>query len=244
MRILVVEDEAHTRAELVYTLHKLEPALEILGATSAPEALSAAQLKTPDAAFLDITLPGASGLSLAADLLALPQRPLLVFSTAAPEHALEAFNLAAVDYLVKPYREARVAQTLARLRGALAGQFETGAAPPALARLWVARPGGGGLLLAYNEICWIEAEGKRLHAHTRRGERYALKGTLQDLETQLKPHSFVRTHKSYLVNLAQVGELEPWFSGAYRLRILDAAGSAVPLSRQYAKRLKEKTGWL
>lgn len=245
MRILLVEDEALTRAELRYVLLKLEPTLTLFEAGSAPAALTLAQAEAPHAALLDVTLPGSSGLELASDLLELNAPPLLVFTTAHRAHALAAFDLAAVDYLVKPYREARVAQTLGRLHAAKrppASRPEQES--PALNRLWAARPGGGGILLDYAEVCWVEADGRAVYAQTQRGTRYALKERLRELETRLSPHGFVRTHKSYLVNLAHVTELEPWFSGAYLLRVADAKSSTVPLSRQYAKALRARTGWL
>lgn len=118
MRLLVVEDEEHTRAELMYLLKKVDSDLTLFEASNAPEALASAEAEDIEAAFLNINLPGQSGLALAADLLKLDEPPLIVFSTAATEHALEAFDVSALDYIVKPYREARLAETLARLRKA------------------------------------------------------------------------------------------------------------------------------
>jgi DNA-binding LytR/AlgR family response regulator len=96
--------------------------------------------------------------------------------------------------------------------------------------------------VAYTEILWIAAEEKRVFAQTRSGERLEVRSTLKELEPRLAAHHFVRVHKAYLVNLEAVVEVVPWFSGAYLLRMNDAAHSEIPLSRQYARVLKDLAG--
>jgi DNA-binding LytR/AlgR family response regulator len=260
MRILIVDDERPARGELRFMLGQLASTADVLEARTAAEALAlvaegAAQQCPVDLIFLDINLPGGSGLGVAAELMEQPNPPLIVFATAYDAHALRAFELAAVDYLVKPISEQRLAHSIQRVRQLL-GQKEQLAqqqqsmrsylrsAPPGstLQRLWLEQENGNGRLVAYAEILWITAEEKRVYAQTRGGERLEVRSTLKELEPRLAAHHFVRVHKAYLVNLEAVAEVVPWFSGAYLLRMNDAARSEIPLSRQYARVLKDLAG--
>ena len=112
MRILIAEDEEHTRAELKYLLEKLEPAATILETDDGIETLHVIEQEAIDVLFLDVNMPGKDGLKVAAEILNRPTAPLIVFATAYNQHAIKAFELAAVDYVVKPYRESRLLQTL------------------------------------------------------------------------------------------------------------------------------------
>ena len=250
MNILVVEDEQHSREELLYLLGQLEPNAHLeqrQNAMQAWERLERSNLESGtldsglgeaprvDVVFLDVQMPGMNGLELAARIARLSVPPRIVFATANPQHALTAFDLEGVDYVLKPYRSARLAQTLERIR-------KLGAAPapkPAgLEKIWAAR-GEVGVLLDSQDILYCQANGDRVTARTGAGETLPLRFSLQDLETRFP--AFARVHKSFLVNLNHVREIEPFFSGSYRLRLSDDT-SRVPLSRQYAKRLREHLG--
>lgn len=253
MRILIAEDEEHTRAELKYLLEKLEPAATILETDDGIETLEVIAQEAIDVLFLDVNMPGKDGLKVAAEILNKPNAPLIVFATAYNQHAIKAFELAAVDYVVKPYRESRLAQTLERLRQTLSQREALDTKNQAVAKyidsqksihkLWAMRDEDVAVLLDFKEILFFEADDKRVNAKILSGDRWQVRYTMRELEERLISNGFARTHKSYLVNLEHVREIEPWFSGSYLLRMNDQARSKVPLSRQFAKQLKEITGW-
>ncbi len=253
MKIVIAEDEQHTRAELRYLLEKLEPEASIFEARDGNEALALILDKEPDVAFLDINMPSKTGLTVATKLVEMASKSLIVFATAYDEHALKAFDLAALDYLLKPYRESRLKETLMRLSLALGHQeqhetlrenvrsfvFEQSLA--SLDKLWAAKGEGVGKLLNYNDILWFVANDKKLMVETQLGERLQVRYTMTELEEKLSQRGFFRSHKSYLINLNHVKEVEPWFSGTFVIRMSNQ--QTVPLSRQYAKQLKEQLGW-
>jgi DNA-binding LytR/AlgR family response regulator len=269
MRILIADDEKPARGELRFMLCQIEGGAEVLEARSGAEVLEILAAQAVDVIFLDIQMPGRSGLAVAAEIVEQPTAPLIVFATAYDVHAVRAFELEALDYIVKPFAEQRLAQTVVRVRQALAerellaqrreavrsyvrraaqgtgaegdpaGVRAAGAAPGGLPRLWAERENGNGVLLDYAAILWVEAEDKRVYVKTAGGERLEVRFTLRELEERLLPHHIVRTHKAFLVNLQHVAEVVPWFSGAYLLRLDDPERSELPLSRQYARVLRE-----
>lgn len=244
MKILIVEDEQHSREELEYQLLQLEPNAEVVSAANALlgwERLEAGDHKDAfDLVFLDIQMPGMNGLELAARIARLTNPPRIVFATANPEHAITAFDLNGIDYLLKPYRTARLTQTLERVRQWML-EPKSATATIQLKKIWAAR-GEVGVLLSPNEILYCQADGDTVHARTTHHETLRLRLSLQDLETRLQNESFARVHKSFLVNLEHVRQVEPFFSGSYRLLLSDDR-SRVPLSRGYAKALRKKVAW-
>jgi two-component system, LytTR family, response regulator LytT len=248
MNILIVEDEQHSREELEYQLAQLEPNANIQSsenAMNAWERLEAADTAEDDAAFdlifLDIQMPGMNGLELAARVARLTSPPRIVFATANPEHAITAFDLEGVDYLLKPYRSARLAQTLERVRKLMLEPKVNTNQNIQLEKIWAAR-GEVGVLLSPNDILFCQADGATVTARTTDRETLPLRFSLQDLETRFPNGPFARVHKSFLVNLEHVRQVEPFFSGSYRLLLSDES-SRVPLSRQYAKVLRKRLAW-
>jgi DNA-binding LytR/AlgR family response regulator len=206
--------------------------------------------------FLDINMPGPDGLEVAAMVMDGPEPPLIVFATAYDEHALRAFELAALDYVVKPFDERRLTQTMERVRQALAerGQLvkrqaalreylSQATGSHELTKLWGQRENESWALVDFGDVMWIVAEAKKVYAHTAAGDRLLVRQTLKELEPRLVPHSFARVHKGYLVNLDHVAEIAPWFSGTYVVRMSDETRTEIPMSRRYAAQLKETTGW-
>jgi len=180
----------------------------------------------------------------------------VIFATAYDAHAVEAFELAALDYVVKPFDERRLAHTAERIRGALAERAQIQQSQAALraflaervpagslARLWGERDNDARVLVDFGDILWLEAAAKQVHMQTRQGEKLSVRRTLKELEATLKAHDFARVHKGYLVNLEHVAEIEPWFSGSWVLRMDDSAGTEIPMSRRYAAQLKQRTDW-
>ena len=245
MNILIVEDEQHSREELEYQLAQLEPNANIQSSENAMNAWERLEAADADAAFdlifLDIQMPGMNGLELAARVARLTSPPRIVFATANPEHAITAFDLEGVDYLLKPYRSARLAQTLERIRKLMLEPKATTNQSIQLEKIWAAR-GEVGVLLSPNDILFCQADGATVTARTTERETLPLRFSLQDLETRFPNGPFARVHKSFLVNLKHVRQVEPFFSGSYRLLLSDES-SRVPLSRQYAKVLRKRLAW-
>ena len=235
MKVLLVDDERPARAELRWALEQVEPDLHVGEAAHAAEALRKLRTGGYDAVFLDVRMPGLSGLQLAELLAELPKRPIVVFVTAYAEHAVRAFELEAADYLVKPVDEARVGRTVARLHRLLA---EAAPAGRAARRLWVELDNENLKPLDLANVAWFEAREKKVYAHAPGGP-YRVDQTLKELEGWLPP-AFVRVHKSAIVNLDHVAEVVPWFSGNYRIRLRD--GATVKMSRRHAPRFWIRSG--
>ena len=251
IRVLIVDDEAPARAKLQRWLAE-QPDMQVVA--EADNGLTAAELiasTQPDLVLLDIQMPGLSGLEVAAQLDG-EAAPLLVFVTAFDEHAVKAFELNAVDYLLKPYDKERLNRTLDRVRQRItaaasnrevrspavqiARQLNQACGP--LNRLLV--PVGERLqLLETSAIHWCEADDNYLHLHVA-NQRYTLRRTLQDLLAQLDPQHFVRIHKSAAVNIREVRTLEPLFKGDYQLTL--HSGAELRLSRRYKDELLARLG--
>jgi two-component system, LytTR family, response regulator len=235
IRALVVDDEAPARDKLRRWL-VAEPDIEVVGeAQDGLSAVAAIDNSRADVVFLDIHMPGLSGLEVAAQLDA-DSAPLLVFVTAFDEHAIKAFELNAVDYLLKPYDKGRLRKTLERIRSrrdsaesaacaVRAARTQTGASD----RLLVPR-GEQLQLIEATSIHWLEADDNYVHVHTAQA-RYLLRRTLNDLLALLGEHRFVRIHKSTAVNVAEVAALAPLFKGDHEVQL--RSGVKLRLSRRY-----------
>lgn len=256
MHILIADDETPARSELRYILETLVPEATFCEATNGDEVLALVEREPVDVVFLDINMPGLDGLEVAATIMDGPEPPLIVFATAYDEHALRAFELAALDYVVKPFDERRLAKTVERVRQALEEratleqrkaalrEYLLRAAPTGgLTKLWGQRENENWVLVDYRDILWIVAEAKKVYMHTVAGDKLRVRHTLRELEVRLKPHNFIRVHKGYLVNLDHVAEVVPWFSGTYLVRMADKERTRIPMSRRYAVQLKRETGW-
>ena len=244
MRALIVDDEEPARAKLRRWLGN-ERDIEIAGEFA--DGLGAAHAiitSSPDVVFLDVQMPGLSGLQVAAQFEP-ATAPLVVFVTAYDAHALAAFDLNAVDYLLKPYDEERFRRALDRVRGRFRSPETRGCAVRMAReqtgvsdRLLV--PAGDGLrLIDSKSIHSLEADDNYVHIHTA-GQRYLLRRTLRDLLLQLGERRFVRIHKSVAVNIAEIDALSPLFKGDYELRL--RSGKVLRLSRRYTAELFHRTG--
>jgi two-component system response regulator LytT len=241
LRTFIVDDEAPARRELRYLLGQIAT-VEVVGeAANGAAALKGIRETRPQLVFLDIQMPGLSGLELAQFLGELPERPLLVFATAFDTYALQAFEVDAVDYLCKPLTLERVARTVAKARKALAPE----AAPSAPEARHPVEPCRKILLYrgetivptAAQRIIFARAEEGEVFVHAVDG-RFRTRGTLGELEQKLAAAGFVRTHRSFLVNINHVSEVIPWFNGSYKLIMDDRERSEVPVSRYNVKDLK------
>lgn len=244
IRAVIADDEAPAREKLERWVAE-QPGMAVVG--SAEDGLSATQCierLRPDVAFLDVQMPILSGLQVAAQLEP-SSAPLIVFVTAFDEHAMNAFDLNAIDYLLKPYDRDRFARTVQRVserlhtHGSGAAAIAIGRAQaPSFERLLV--PDGERLkLIDAASVEWLEADDNYVHVHTA-AHSYLLRRTLQDLLSQLGEQRFVRIHKSTAVNLGSIGSLTPLFKGDHEIHLRN--GRTLRLSRRYRDALFARMG--
>jgi two-component system response regulator LytT len=221
LKALVVDDEAPARSELRFLLGETG-GVEVVGeASNAIEALQLIKAIPYDVLFLDINMPGLSGVQLAEALTAHPRPPAIIFVTAHSEHAVKAFEVKATDYLVKP---APVADMPA----------------PRVERIPVEKAGKK-LLVNVGDILYIMAKDDYSYLHTS-ADRYLSTMSLATLEAKLEPAGFFRIHRRYLVNLACVKEVIPMYGGTLLLTLTDENATQIPVSRRRVPSLKKALG--
>ncbi|MEO8028193.1 MAG: LytTR family DNA-binding domain-containing protein [Bryobacteraceae bacterium] len=245
IRAVVVDDEDPARAHLRRLL-EAEAGIQVIAeARNGLEALEQIAEHAPDVAFLDIEMPGLNGLEVARQLGETP--PRIVFATAYDQFAVKAFEANAADYLLKPIQADRVKKTVERLRQAFDIGGEPSHAPlrevlaelhPRISKLAVRR-GKRILLLAPADILHISIDDKLVFAHTT-SDRFLVDRTISELEDMLGGAGFLRIGRGDLVQLDQVQELMPWFSGTWRLKLKN--GVELDVSRERAKDLKQRLG--
>jgi two-component system LytT family response regulator len=257
VRALIVDDEPAARAALRSLLDE-DPEVEIVGeAADGRSAISEIERQTPDLVFLDVQMPEMDGFT-ALRRLSPSRRPVVVFVTAYDRYALQAFDVHAVDYLLKPFGDDRFRRALAHAKAQVrqgdttslgkqlqalldtVGKAGPGHRPPAdyLERLTV-RSSGRVTIIRMKEVDWFEAKGDYVRVHAGRGE-HLLRETMKALEAQLDPACFVRIHRSTIVNLDRIKELQPFFRGEYVLILQD--GTRLKLARGYKTRLEGVLG--
>lgn len=245
-RALIVDDEAPARAELRYLLEEFTQVQVVGEATNGAEALLLLRSLSYDLVLLDIRMPGGTGLEVAAALRDLPHPPKVIFTTAYPDHAVEAFDLEAVDYLVKPFDADRLARALDRALAHPPDEAPARAPAPVsppgtepLVRIPVQRDGRTVLV---DRTAIVYASAVRGYSYLKLAEeRLLVSFSLNELERRLRGH-FFRTHRSYLVNLDHVRELVPDFKGALVLVMNDKQRSRVEVSRRQARELRRRLG--
>lgn len=236
IRVLVVDDEHYSRDELKHLLGEYS-ALQIVGeADSGEDAIVKALQLAPDVIFLDVEMPKMNGMEVAKSVMELKKKPLIVFATAYPQFAAEAFRYEAIDYLLKPYDEEQLKQTIQRIEKLLAPPLENEITKP-LGKLAV-EADGEIYYLEPKEIIYICREEKVSKIITTLQE-FDVRTPLKELESRLTPFSFFRIHKSFLVNLTYVSRLSPWFNGAYEIEI-EGREEKLSVSRNYVKALRSR----
>jgi two-component system, LytTR family, response regulator len=231
IRALLVDDEAPARSELRYLL-AAHPEVEVVGeAASAAEALKLASVVPYDVVFLDVEMPGLSGLEAARLVHGRRGRPQLVFVTAHEQYAVDAFAVEALDYLLKPLEPERLAQVVRRLSRARRP------APAPVEKIPVVSSGQT-VLLDWDEVHYARAEGdySRIHTHDR---SYLCTQSLRQLETAL-PRRFARIHRSYLVNLAKVAAVKRAGPDRLRLALDDKDRTELDVARRQSKAVRER----
>lgn len=245
IRTLIVDDETHGRARIRQLLAG-EADFEIVGeCANGRQALAAMTKDTPDLVFLDVQMPRLDGFAVCRALPA-GTAPLIVFVTAYDRYALQAFEMHAIDYLLKPFDRERFARTLQHARGQFRRRSDSGAQLEALLAEMSPRKkrglerlafkaDGKVVILRVEEIDWIEAEGNYLKLHTAAGS-HLFRETLSNLEEQLPDDKFLRINRSTLVHLDRIKEMQSLFYGDFAVVLRD--GTKLTLSRNYRSRVE------
>ncbi|MGH9794793.1 MAG: LytR/AlgR family response regulator transcription factor [Candidatus Acidiferrales bacterium] len=250
IRALIVDDEplAHER---IRTLLRKEPDIEVVAECGdGSRAVTAIEKQRPDLVFLDVQMPEADGFEVV-EAIGAEQMPAVIFVTAYDEYALRAFDVNALDYLLKPFDRARFRESLERARQQLRRARDGEVSERLLALLGsirakqqhrerlVVREGGRIFFLRAEEIDWIEAAGNYLRLHAAR-QSHLIRETMAGIEAQLDPAKFARIHRSTIVNLDRVRELLPGPHGDSTLLLRD--GARLTLSRTFRARFDERFG--
>ena len=250
IRALIVDDEPLARRRLRRMLAR-DAEVEIAGdCENGREAVARIRELRPDLVFLDVQMPEMDGFEVLEAVGAVAM-PLVIFVTAFDQYALQAFEVCALDYLLKPFDRRRFEKALNRAKARLLSDRTSDVGQQALALLeelrarsshlerLVVKSGGRAFFLKTEEIDWIEAEGKYVRLHVGK-ESHLLREAIGSIETQLDPKRFPRIHRSTIVNIERVRELQPWFHNEYRVILRD--GTELMLSRSCRKRLGDLLG--
>jgi two-component system LytT family response regulator len=250
VRVLVADDEPLARERLRMLLAREDWVDLVAECPNGLEAIDAIGRLQPDLVLLDVQMPGATGFEVI-EAIGPERMPLVVFVTAFDRYALRAFDVHALDYLLKPFDRERFHEALARARQHLerrsSGDLERRLLElvqdlkPAVPRLerFVIKSGGRVFFVRSEEIDWIEAAGNYVKLHVG-NEAHLFRETMNALESQLDPDTFFRIHRSHIVNIERVKELQPWFNGEYVVFLRN--GTRLTLSRGYREKLQERIG--
>lgn len=253
---LIIDDEPLARQELQYLLERTGGVDVLAQGSNGIEAVELVREHQPDVVFLDVQMPGLDGFAVLKKLLDRKVKlPQVVFATAFNQYAVRAFEVNAVDYLLKPFDQKRVMQTIEKAIARLAAPAESAsdAKLDALLRLMeeqshgtransgkvIVRAQSKLLLVNQKEICFATIEEGTISVVTPTIEGHSNCRTLEELMDQLNPETFWRVHRSYLVNIQHIREVVPWFKSSYQLRMDDPKKTEIPVSRAQTKRLRE-----
>jgi two-component system LytT family response regulator len=250
IRVIVVDDEHYARRG-IRDLLQLEPDVEVVAeCDTGRDAVKTIRELQPDLVLLDIEMPEGTGFQVL-EALPVDQMPVVIFVTAHDRHALEAFEAHAIDYLLKPVERGRMHRAMERARAAihyrqggdwarkLQSLLDEVKSPPRYRQRLMIRGSGRQYLLATNDIDWIEASGNYARLHVGR-EHHLLRETMANLETELDPACFCRIHRSTIVNLERVQEMQPWTRGDQIVILKD--GTRLTLSAHYRPGVEQRLG--
>lgn len=250
IRVLIADDEKAARHRLARLLARMDDAVIVGEAVDGASTIAATRELRPDVLFLDIEMPEGSGLDVAR-AVASPGGPLIIFVTAFDQYAVQAFEVHAVDYLLKPFGEERLLAAWARAREHLGRgddgtarllaaitELRSGNAPKYRERLLVSRDGSS-TVIAARDIEWAEAAANYVKLHVG-AVAHIVRDSMQAMEAQLDPSRFARIHRSAIVNIDHIREIQPWFSGDQI--IILRSGAKLKLSRTFRRSFEERFG--
>jgi len=231
-KTIIIDDERFSREELIFLLSSYKE-IEIIAETdSAENGLILVAKYEPDIVFVDIEMTGINGIEFARITKQMKKPPIIIFATAFPNYALDAFETNAFDYLLKPFEENRLNETISRIHAIAKSSVSS----PFSLKLAVHKEDKI-IYIEPSSILFISRNDRDTIIHTANNE-FTSKYTLKELEEKLTGHHFFRTHKSFLVNTHQIIEVSTWSSSIYHVRV-NGSSEQIPLSRNYIKELRE-----
>jgi two-component system response regulator LytT len=257
LSVVIVDDEQLARDELAFLLRSVDDVDVIAQGKNGVEAVNLIRELSPDVVFLDVQMPGLDGFGVLKKLLdkkthvPAEKMPKIIFATAFDQYAVKAFEVNAVDYLLKPFDKKRVAQAVEKARkkiepvGDEADKFETlvrmleQQKQPQQASKLLLKAAGRLFLVDQKDICYASIEDGVITVAAVNLEGQSNCRTLEELLESLDPNMFWRAHRSYLVNINRIKEVVPWFKSSYQIRMDDKKQTEIPVSRAQTKRLRE-----
>lgn len=245
LAVMIADDEAPARRKLARFLGEHADVTIVAEAANGIDALDLIAMTKPRVVFLDIHMPDLDGLGVAEALARAEDPPSIVFVTAFDRYAVKAFEVSALDYLLKPYDKERFENALSRARNAsqqrpnataLAGALATIRKEEQFVRRLLVPNEGRSFFVAVREIVRLESDGNNVVVHTR-GGAHSLRASLESLEARLDPSHFARVHRAHLVNIDEIAEIHPWFHGDYKIVMRD--GTEIGWSRRYASKRQD-----
>lgn len=249
---MIVDDEPLARKELSRLVSK-DPEFQITNLVSdGDEAIRSLSREKVDAVFLDIEMPGKTGLEVAGHLAGWEKPPLVIFATAYHQYAIEAFEAHAIDYVLKPFESGRIQKTLERIKKSIqqpaSVQPNLSALQDQLIQQGILKKLTGHvrnrkdrIVIDPAEVCFFSAEAEAVVAHLDEQD-LLVNSSLKDVLARLDPSQFVQTHKGYIVNINKIQKVSPMFSGNFEILMKGPKTPKVPLSRRYAPGLKALLG--
>ncbi len=247
---LVVDDEKPARDELIYLL-KGFPEIELVGqGKNGVEALSLIKEHSPDLVFLDVQMPGLDGFGVIKKLVDRKLRvPHIIFATAYDHYAVQAFEVSAIDYVLKPFDKARLAKAISRAKKVL----DASSSPTDRLELLMSQLGQVKgqpvkllvksqqrmILVDAEDVVFASIQDGLISVVARDVEGTSNYRTLEELQSSLDSETYWRAHRSHLVNINHIKEVVPWFKSSYMLKMNDRKGTEIPVSRAQTKRLRE-----
>jgi two-component system, LytTR family, response regulator len=246
-RVMIADDEAPARRKLARFIRERGDTEIVAEASNGIDAIDLIAMTSPEIVFLDIHMPDLDGLAVAETIADTPSPPAIVFVTAHDQYALRAFEVSAVDYMLKPYDRAHfnraVERALARAalpdvnaNAVLARLIQEARNENAFAKRLLVPHEGRSFFVTVEEIVRVASDGNNVELHTRNG-RFRLRTTMESLEARLDPAKFVRIHRSHVVNIDAIAAIEPSFHGDYVAILRN--GERLPWSRRYATRRQD-----
>jgi two-component system LytT family response regulator len=250
LRAIIVDDEMLAR-QIIREMLEHDPEVEVVAeCVNGREAVEAIQTCQPDLLFLDIQMPEVAGFEVL-EALKGERLPLVIFVTAYDQYAVRAFDVHALDYLLKPFDRERFEMAISRAKAQMRRErngeldrrivalLEALKAEAKYVERLVIKNGGRVFFLETGEINWVEAEGNYVRLHTDK-KAHLLRETISSLEEQLDPKKFLRVHRSTIVRIDSIRELQPWFHGEYHIILHN--GTKLTLSRNYREQLQSVLG--
>ena len=230
-KAVIIDDERYAREEMRFLLEQFQDIVVVAEVSRGIDCMDVIHEVQPDVIFLDIEMPRRNGIDIAQELQSHNMLDIeIIFTTAYPQFAAEAFRVDALDYLLKPYKEEQLKEAIQKLR-----MTRTLSEPVSQSDKIKGELRGATHYIPICDIHYVHTKGKMTQMYTLK-ETFIFNGSMKEAEEKLIQHGFYRTHRSYLINIQSIQSIAPWFNAAHEITLKDF-DEKIPLSRNYAKAL-------